>query len=272
MGKIGVLIDDGAKVECHVCGAWFRGLGNHVWGAHDLTADEYRAIFGLAWDTGLVGPMLRESISRRAIARQAWLNIPQIEWTSEQRRYWRKRQSLAAEAKARMAAGTRARVTRYACVICGELFTRVDRGAHVKTCSDVCSIELRARVNRRRGDAKRLPEVVTRCEICGTAVRVNRWRYEHKLAGRTCCAAHARVLAARTRAQQPDPITLGARGEPKPCDICHRLAKPLRRGRCHACNEYYRRHGSDSRPARRSEVSANRKRIPRIPTNVSSPV
>lgn len=28
---------------------------------------------------------------------------------------------------------------------------------------------------------------------------------------------------------------------PKPCLVCHQLSKPLRRGKCHACNEYYRR-------------------------------
>lgn len=30
---------------------------------------------------------------------------------------------------------------------------------------------------------------------------------------------------------------------PKPCSNCARLYKPLRRGRCHACNEYLRRRG-----------------------------
>lgn len=30
---------------------------------------------------------------------------------------------------------------------------------------------------------------------------------------------------------------------PLPCDNCKRLAKPLRRGLCHACNEYQRRNG-----------------------------
>ena len=30
---------------------------------------------------------------------------------------------------------------------------------------------------------------------------------------------------------------------PKLCHNCKRLSKPLRKGRCHACNEYLRRHG-----------------------------
>jgi len=32
---------------------------------------------------------------------------------------------------------------------------------------------------------------------------------------------------------------------PMPCIICRKLSKPLRKGRCHSCNEYYRRHGED---------------------------
>lgn len=32
---------------------------------------------------------------------------------------------------------------------------------------------------------------------------------------------------------------------PSPCVVCGRLAKPLRKGRCHACNEYFRRNGVD---------------------------
>jgi hypothetical protein len=32
---------------------------------------------------------------------------------------------------------------------------------------------------------------------------------------------------------------------PKICIICDRPSKPLRRGRCHACNEYFRRNGTE---------------------------
>lgn len=32
---------------------------------------------------------------------------------------------------------------------------------------------------------------------------------------------------------------------PQPCIICRKLSKPLRKGRCHSCNEYYRRHNKD---------------------------
>lgn len=36
---------------------------------------------------------------------------------------------------------------------------------------------------------------------------------------------------------------------PQPCIICTVLSKPLRKGKCHACNEYYRRNGRE-----RSEI------------------
>lgn len=39
-----------------------------------------------------------------------------------------------------------------------------------------------------------------------------------------------------------------ARTPPRPCIVCAQLAKPLRRGRCHACNERHRRHGYDVPP------------------------
>lgn len=37
------------------------------------------------------------------------------------------------------------------------------------------------------------------------------------------------------------PVRVG----PLPCCVCSNLSKPLRRGRCHRCNEYLRRHGEE---------------------------
>ena len=54
-GRLGVLKRDELSAECHVCGASFRMLATHVWKAHDLWADEYRALFGLSARRGLVG-------------------------------------------------------------------------------------------------------------------------------------------------------------------------------------------------------------------------
>jgi hypothetical protein len=69
-------------VQCHACGGWFRSLANHVWRAHGLSADAYRALYGLRARTGLVGPALREA--RRQHARE------------HLRPYWDRASALAA--------------------------------------------------------------------------------------------------------------------------------------------------------------------------------
>jgi len=48
------------------------------------------------------------------------------------------------------------------------------------------------------------------------------------------------LIAAGKNGRQPRPA--------RPCVVCARLSKPLRRGRCSACNQYWRVHGME-RPA-----------------------
>jgi hypothetical protein len=55
-GDLGVLRDDGEKVQCHACGEWFLHLGSHTFHAHGLRADDYRRRFGLMQRTKLGGP------------------------------------------------------------------------------------------------------------------------------------------------------------------------------------------------------------------------
>lgn len=65
-GQLGVLLTDGVKAQCHICGKWYKHLGNHVVLAHTLACDEYRVIFGLRASTGLIGPELRDKRQKRA--------------------------------------------------------------------------------------------------------------------------------------------------------------------------------------------------------------
>lgn len=48
-GTMGVLAYDPIedKVECHICGKWFRGLNTHIRQRHNYTTDDYREEFGL---------------------------------------------------------------------------------------------------------------------------------------------------------------------------------------------------------------------------------
>ena len=45
-GELGILHNDGDRVQCHACGNWYLHLGSHTFHAHGLTADDYRRVFG----------------------------------------------------------------------------------------------------------------------------------------------------------------------------------------------------------------------------------
>ncbi len=47
-GQIGSVEESGDKVQCHICGKWFRNLGLHINRGHKMECDDYREAFGLA--------------------------------------------------------------------------------------------------------------------------------------------------------------------------------------------------------------------------------
>lgn len=72
-GEAGVFAHDGDRVQCHVCGGWYKSVASHAYLAHGLTADGYRAMFGLCAQTGLVGTALSERRRELATPRfRAW--------------------------------------------------------------------------------------------------------------------------------------------------------------------------------------------------------
>jgi hypothetical protein len=64
-GQIGVLAGNGDELECHACGGYYRSLAAHVLLRHDLSVQEYRAIFGLKMSTALWGQTLRQLRGRQ---------------------------------------------------------------------------------------------------------------------------------------------------------------------------------------------------------------
>lgn len=64
-GDIGRLHRVGDTVECHACGEPFVSVAQHAWKTHDLTASEYKAIFGLKASTSLLGEALRANMRAR---------------------------------------------------------------------------------------------------------------------------------------------------------------------------------------------------------------
>jgi hypothetical protein len=66
----GILIYDGkGKLQCHICGHWYKSLPTHVRLAHNVTADEYRGIYGLNRTQPLCPPELSAKLSRLFINR-----------------------------------------------------------------------------------------------------------------------------------------------------------------------------------------------------------
>lgn len=64
-GDLGALAYDAIedKVQCHICGRWFRGLNNHVLRSHGWTVDDYREEFGLNRGQSLICEGTRQRLS-----------------------------------------------------------------------------------------------------------------------------------------------------------------------------------------------------------------
>ena len=90
-GRLGHRNTDGTKIECHVCGEWFRSIGRHAYAMHNLTVLEYRAAFGLN-SRGLQGEETYELLKSAGLQidnvnRLREMDIPQP--TPEQRLQWK---------------------------------------------------------------------------------------------------------------------------------------------------------------------------------------
>ena len=47
-GRIGEMAYDDDRVQCHLCGRWFKWVGgSHLWQGHEWSLDEYRETFQL---------------------------------------------------------------------------------------------------------------------------------------------------------------------------------------------------------------------------------
>jgi hypothetical protein len=59
----------GNKIQCLLCGKLFILLPKHLEWAHDLTADDYRELYGLPWKRGLCGVGLSKKRSKYMLDR-----------------------------------------------------------------------------------------------------------------------------------------------------------------------------------------------------------
>lgn len=69
-GYQGVLLFDGEsdKVQCHLCGEWFKELGHHLHREHSVKADWYKNEVGLSQNSFLISEKLRSKFVAQGIA------------------------------------------------------------------------------------------------------------------------------------------------------------------------------------------------------------
>lgn len=94
-GFLGTLAqtEDGALVQCHICGAVVENLGHHAWVKHEMKAREYRVKFQL----GLRTPLCSDTWSEKykTIKAEQWANM------TDEERESRKQSMIEAQKKAR---------------------------------------------------------------------------------------------------------------------------------------------------------------------------
>jgi len=70
-GAISISLDDGEKMQCHVCGKLYDHVGMHAYLSHDLRADAYRERFKLSPTTSLISEPMRQKLKAQMIRRMA---------------------------------------------------------------------------------------------------------------------------------------------------------------------------------------------------------
>lgn len=145
-GEFGKLTHIAGRVQCHICGGLFNGLGSHA-RAHGLSADQYRAEFGFNRKTGLASRATILKYRNTAVRNNEnpacsfgdfrFLAGPKP-WKGRKRPDMRiegvRNVDRAAQAKTVMVSSP--------CVVCGEPFTRKSSPMR-KICSSECFLDFK---------------------------------------------------------------------------------------------------------------------------------
>ncbi len=73
------------KIECLICGGFYRQVGSHIFQTHKITAREYREQFNLEVKKGILPPDLREHKGKIAIENGTYKNL------ANGKKYWFKK-------------------------------------------------------------------------------------------------------------------------------------------------------------------------------------
>jgi len=204
-GEVGVLTYDEIedKVQCHICGKWFRGLSAHVWQTHGWSADDYREEFGLNRGQSLVCEGTRQRLRE--------LNKQLGNWKHLSSQIMTKAELLEFLRSNRLGRGIRLRPQ--ACLLKSKLLTEYnpmnepeaqeralanlrDSWYGTPSMRDLCRHNLLATIQRRR--EKTLLSGKWRCP-CGEVFPVRKDGEHHR---RNCPVARAVKISAQVKARK----------------------------------------------------------------------
>ena len=63
------------KIQCLICGHWYRQVGTHIVLRHEMTAREYREHFNLEVKKGMLPPDYREFKAQQCLENGTWKNL-----------------------------------------------------------------------------------------------------------------------------------------------------------------------------------------------------
>jgi hypothetical protein len=191
-GEFGVLsYDSGGAALCHICGAAYEHLGNHIARTHELTPWEYKAYFGLNMSTGLIGRNLQKKRHDQNLDRDLSLaqEISSAVLTPERRQAYSKARRYSAEARR----GNEVKERKGQCELCGATF-KVILGSRERFCSGRCS-HLWMRDHSPIKGQERTPRVQRICAFCGKIFSAPPWKEKRFCTKR--CSSRA-TLPSRT--------------------------------------------------------------------------
>ena len=141
-GNYGVFLEEGDRVQCHICGKWYILLATHLWKTHNYLADEYREQFGLGYTTGLLTGELsdyKSDITTRLIKAGIMRDPRTLDWKAARdagSARTRGRKKRAEQIIKNLASHPRKLWLLSKCIICGTDFScwKSELGK-IKTCS-----------------------------------------------------------------------------------------------------------------------------------------
>ena len=81
----------GDRIQCLLCGKWFKRLPTHLKAIHDMTSDEYKEMYGLPWKRGLCSEDHSLKLSENLKKRHANGFRPDLDAARERVDYSRRR-------------------------------------------------------------------------------------------------------------------------------------------------------------------------------------